>query len=118
MCETLEKLGHTVEGASSGARARALIDAEPFDLVLSDLRMPGMDGPELYETACARRPHLRDRFVFVTGDALTEKVARFLEEVKLPHLTKPFDMDRVRTVVSEFAPIEPTLRTAAGSESS
>ena len=114
MCESLGNLGHFTEGVTSGAAALERLKSEPFDLVLSDLRMPGMDGPELYESTCRSIPQLRHRFVFITGDTLTDSVTRFLDGVGLPHVDKPFDMETVRAVVGTFDPIEREARPIIG----
>lgn len=117
MCESLGKLGHSIVGVTSGKSALERLKSEIFDLVLSDLRMPGMDGPELYESACELNPGLRHRFVFITGDSLTGRVARFLDRVGLPHVDKPFDMETVRTVVDAFDPVDYDTRPKTGNPS-
>jgi len=114
ICESLAKLGHSTEGVTSGVAALERLKAEPFDLVISDLRMPGMDGPELYEAARELAPRLSHRFVFITGDSLTDRVTRFLDRVGLPHVDKPFDMETVRAVVGTFDPIEHQVRATTG----
>jgi len=110
MCESLQKLGHSIAGVTSGTSALERLKSETFDLILSDLRMPGMDGPELYESACALIPRLRHRFVFITGDSLTDRATRFLDRVGLPHVDKPFDLETVRAVVGAFEPIDHEAR--------
>jgi CheY-like chemotaxis protein len=102
MAESLEKLGHCVVGVTSGASALERLRSETFDVVLSDLRMQGMDGPELYRLACELQPRMRHRFVFITGDALADRVVRFLDGVELPQVNKPFDLETVRAVLRTF----------------
>jgi CheY-like chemotaxis protein len=113
MCESLGALGHSIVGVTSAASALEQLDCASFDLILSDLRMPGMDGAEFYESACEMRPALRDRFVFMTGDSMTSRAMRFLDRVGSPHIDKPFDMESVRAMVAAFEPIEQQARSQA-----
>jgi CheY-like chemotaxis protein len=92
---------HEVEIAANGVDALAAIDREPFDVILSDVRMPKLDGPGFYRELQRRHPELLDRVVFVTGDILGRETAAFLEHARVAHLTKPFDIKQVRRVVSE-----------------
>jgi two-component system, NarL family, response regulator NreC len=64
--------------------------AGPFDLVVTDLRMPEMDGPALYREAQLRG--YRVPFLFMTGDALRTDLRQFLERTGVPHLVKPFSV--------------------------
>jgi DNA-binding NtrC family response regulator len=115
MTEYLEKLGHCAVGVSSGASALERLRSETFDVVLSDLRMQGMDGPELYRLACELQPRMRHRFVFITGDALADRVVRFLDGVELPQVNKPFDLETVRAVLRTFEPVDREVRPKAES---
>lgn len=65
----LEKSGHSVTACADGLEALAAYEAAPdsFDLLLTDIVMPGMDGVELANRAKATRPHLK--IVFITGFA-------------------------------------------------
>ena len=54
LATTLGADGHTVDGARDGGEALALLALHPYDLVLSDLHMPHVDGPSLYETLQTR----------------------------------------------------------------
>jgi signal transduction histidine kinase/CheY-like chemotaxis protein len=114
VCESLGKLGHSAVGVTSGESALKRLRSEAFDLVLSDLRMPGMDGPELYESACRLVPQLQHRFVFITGDSLTNRVTRFLERVGLPQVNKPFDTAAIRSVIAAYEPIDRETGTETG----
>jgi two-component system NtrC family sensor kinase len=111
IAEILEEIvdgeGHVVELASNGRDALARLASGDFDLVLSDLIMPEMDGPALYRELRETRPHLADRLVFITGDTLSEAAQRFLAEAKRPVIEKPFIPDDVRAVVRGMLSAEP-----------
>ena len=108
MSDTLELAGHQVEIASNGAAALACLAKRRFDLVLSDIRMPGMDGPGLHRAIGERHPELARRVVFVTGDTLSPDTAAFVRDVGAPVVTKPFDLeDLLRTVNRVLALDEP-----------
>jgi CheY-like chemotaxis protein len=99
MRDTLELAGHHVEIASNGAAALGQLAQRPYDLVLSDIRMPEMDGPGLYRAIQERNPELARRFVFVTGDILSSETAAFVRGIGAPVVMKPFDLeDLTRTV--------------------
>ena len=100
----LTRDGHTVDAACDGTEALALLDRQPYDLVLSDLRMPRTDGPSLYETLRTRH-HFPVRFatklprvIFMTGNAAEH--ADFLRGTTDPILEKPFPLRVVRQMVS------------------
>ena len=90
---------HRVESAPNGVVALRMLQERGFDLILSDIRMPELDGPGLYREVARRHPELRQRFVFLTGDLLSPETLEFLEEARVPYLHKPFDLTEVRGVV-------------------
>jgi CheY-like chemotaxis protein len=100
--ETLSLDGHQVEAVNSGAAALTRILARDYDLVFSDMKMPGMSGAELYDEVARRRRGIERRFVFVTGDAMNPTTRQFLERTKAPSLTKPFDIDEIRRLVPQY----------------
>lgn len=95
--------GHTVDGARDGREALALLAHHPYDLVLSDLHVPRMDGPSLYETLQTRhRFPVRfatklPRVIFMTGNPAEH--TEFLRGTTDPILEKPFAMRIVRKMV-------------------
>jgi CheY-like chemotaxis protein len=101
LAEMLSAAGYRVDTATSGAAALDKLASRPFDTVLTDVRMPGVDGPALYRQAAQIRGGSRPAFVFMTGDALTGQTARFLEETPAPCLRKPFALDDVLRVLAE-----------------
>jgi CheY-like chemotaxis protein len=68
-------------------------------LVISDLRMPELDGPNLFRALRDRRPRFAGRIAFVTGDTMTGSLDGFLRETGLPVLEKPFTPAEARRLV-------------------
>ncbi|PSJ38755.1 hybrid sensor histidine kinase/response regulator [Allosphingosinicella deserti] len=99
-----ERAGYTVEIAASGWDAKARLEEADFDVIVSDLRMPGLDGPALFDWIASEKPHLLPRIGFVTGDTLSEAAARFVERCGRPIIEKPFSGESVRKLLAELVP--------------
>ncbi len=89
LAQLLQSAGLEVTVAGSGVAALSLLRAQDFDLILSDLRMPGLDGQQLHALLAAERPALLRRLAFVTGDSMSAKARRFLASAGRPTLEKP-----------------------------
>src|SRR5262249_55423589 len=85
-----EGAGYEVATAESGTVALELLHEAHFDAVVSDLRMPDMDGAALWRHVCERHPGLAGRLLFVTGDILSAEARSFLEASGCDGLEKPF----------------------------
>ena len=100
-----ERRGWAVEEAASGEDALALLEragpSATFDVVLCDLKMPGISGQELYTRLQRERPALAQRFIFATGDAGAPDVADFLGEVGVPVLEKPFELGALEILAQQ-----------------
>ena len=94
---------HTVDTVSDGTQALEVLRRTSYDLILSDVRMPYLDGPGLYRALERRLPDLCRRFVLMTGDVLSAEIQTFLEETGVPGLSKPFDRGEVRRVIQQIA---------------
>jgi CheY-like chemotaxis protein len=96
----LETAGHVVAVAEDGERGYAAIDAAQgrFDLVVSDIRMPGMDGIEMAKAAVRRFPGLR--VLLVTGYADQRERAADLNGVVVDIVQKPFTLAEIRDRVA------------------
>jgi CheY-like chemotaxis protein len=99
LVEVLQLDGHTVDTVSNGEAALRKLAAEGYDLILSDIRMPDLDGPTLYREIELRHPQLLRRFIFLTGDIMSPEISQFLEQIGVPYLRKPFTLEMVRAVV-------------------
>lgn len=90
--------GYEVDRAPDGREALQRVRGAAYGLIVSDIRMPDVDGPMLYRELVALDPGLARRVVFVTGDVLGEATRRFLDETGLGYLEKPFDLAAFRAL--------------------
>jgi two-component system NtrC family sensor kinase len=94
----------------SGVSALAAIEAEAFDLIFCDIRMPEMDGAALHRHLCAAHPEQAARMVFMTGDVLNRKGSLHAGIEGRPIIEKPFNPLDVRKLaarlVEDLGPIE------------
>jgi PAS domain S-box-containing protein len=97
--DVLQNDGHRVEVARSGRSAMEMIDKHRYDVILSDIRMPQMDGPGFYRTLSDQRPELISGLAFITGDTMSPKVKEFLDASERPYLEKPVMPRDVRELV-------------------
>jgi len=99
LTDLLKAQHEQVETAADGRAALERIAQADYDLILCDVRMPGMDGPDLYRTLGSTHPELLSRFVFLTGDTLNPESREFVQHTGAPCLGKPFDFDEVFRVI-------------------
>ena len=99
MVEMLATEGHEVDMARNGREALEKIAARSYDLIVSDLRMPELDGAGLYRELEQSRPTLLERFVFVSGTTEPQQYASFLEATHAPVLSKPFCLEDLERLV-------------------
>ncbi|MCH8285683.1 response regulator [candidate division KSB1 bacterium] len=85
-----------VDVASSGKKALTKLNKKGYDVIISDIKMPGkIDGINLYKELKKIKPGLEKRMIFTTGDIVSVKTQKFLEDVDNLYLKKPF-------LISEF----------------
>jgi len=89
MARRLLKLGHRVEQANDGQEALTKIDAFHFDLIVTDIYMPGVTGLDILERARAKDPHIQ--VVVVTASATLQNAIEALNKGAYGYLNKPFD---------------------------
>jgi len=82
-----------VDEAHNGNEAIARLGEENYSLIISDVRMPEMDGFGLLEWVKANRPDRAGHFLFVTGDAGSPELNQRVENIGVPVLRKPFNID-------------------------
>ena len=97
--------GHHVTLAKDGQAALDALLArsdEPCDLLISDVKMPGLSGPMLYETLCDTFPNLAKKTIFITGDIMSESTQEFLKTTGVPYLSKPFTVEDLRRRIADI----------------
>ena len=96
--EMLGLLGYKPCLCYSAREGLEKITETAFDLVLSDLRMPEIDGPAFYRMALEKDARLEKRFIFLTGDTVNEDTKTFLKATGKPFLAKPFRLASIEEV--------------------
>ena len=99
LAEILTSSGHRVVAVASGREALERLGGERFDVVLTDIRMPDVDGRALYREIERRWPERASQVVFVSGDTLTSALRAFVAQSGRPVIEKPFLPSEVRRVV-------------------
>jgi signal transduction histidine kinase/CheY-like chemotaxis protein len=104
IADVLEDEGMHVDVLLDGREALDRAARQSFDLVICDMKMPGLDGQHFYKSLERAGNPLRERFLFVTGDIIAAQSREFLERNHLPHVAKPFRVeeltDKVRGVLA------------------
>ena len=100
---TLTREGFQVDVAVNGEIALDMWRKKDYDLCISDIRTPRMNGIELYRQLKDENPVAVHRFIFTTGDTLSDNVKAFLEENGRPFLPKPFAPENLRAIVRKVS---------------
>ena len=90
---------HDVDTARDGVEALYRIEQRTYDLIISDLQMPNLDGRGLHDALRTRYGQALPRVIFVTAHGEADEYVPFLAETGDPVLTKPISVDDLRTLV-------------------
>ena len=93
--------GFEVDIAVNGDVAQDMLGEKDYDLCLIDIRMPVMNGKQLYQVILEKHPKLVKGTIFATGNMMDEYIKRFLELARRPFLLKPFTPDELKTIARE-----------------
>lgn len=105
VCEMLKTFGHRVRAAADGERALRLLAAHRFDILLTDVCLPGLSGLDLARQSRARQPDLNVVFCSGFGPALTAQI-----DFPAHTLQKPYDIEQLReTILQAGAGASPTV---------
>jgi PAS domain S-box-containing protein len=96
LVDALGTWGMEVTAATRGEEAVQKLEAGAFDVIVSDIRMPGLSGMDLYDWLKAHRPAMARRILYTTGDSFDAKTRTFLETNQVPYLGKPFDLKQLK----------------------
>ncbi len=95
--KVLESWGHTVQEASNGSKALEMVKGNPIDVIMTDLRMPGMTGLELLTAVKETRPDVD--VVVMTAYGSVEKAVEAMKVGAVDFVTKPVDLDQLEMVL-------------------
>ncbi|MCB0171413.1 MAG: GAF domain-containing protein [Anaerolineae bacterium] len=97
----LGRLGYTVDTAPNGKIGLEKLSANTYDLIICDVLMPDILGPDLYHRAIEQLPYLNQCFIFVTGNVVDPDTRIFLETSGSPWLAKPFLPEDIKRTIVE-----------------
>jgi signal transduction histidine kinase/ActR/RegA family two-component response regulator len=95
IADVLEDQGFAVAVLLDGREALERATHEIFDLVICDMKMPGLDGQHFFRSLARLGSPLAERFLFVTGDSIGPLTQAFLAQNNLPYLSKPFRVEEL-----------------------
>ncbi|MGH7530516.1 MAG: hybrid sensor histidine kinase/response regulator [Gemmatimonadales bacterium] len=99
----LKRRGIQAVGVGDGADALVALRDGRFDVIVSDVRMPGMSGREFLERLRGEYPEMLNRLIFATGDTFAPDTASLLREAGVPSLVKPYEFAKLETLLREVA---------------
>lgn len=101
--EVLQRGGYQADAVHQAENALEMLRSKSYDVVLSDLNMPGLDGRGVFELISREFPELVSRTGFVTGDTMGRSSQAFLKESRRPYLEKPVSPKELREFVAQLS---------------
>ena len=98
VCELLGALGHRAEGVGSGEHALVALERNSFDVLFTDVNLPGMSGIELAQQMNVRAPALKIIFASGYGAQISKNVGN--ASFSLP---KPYDIDQLQNILDNIS---------------
>ncbi len=94
---------HTIDTAGGAREALQKLEHRSYDILLLDLKMPGMDGQQLFQEIRRRWPDLARRVIFASGDTLHPDTRHFLDTSGCPCVDKPFKLEHLASAMEAIA---------------
>jgi signal transduction histidine kinase/ActR/RegA family two-component response regulator len=99
----LKRRGMHIIAVEDGGDALRVLRRERFDVIVSDVRMPGMSGGEFLERLRREHPAMVKRLIFTTGDTFAADTSSLLRDSGVPSLVKPYDFAKLEGVLRQVA---------------
>lgn len=93
--------GYDTDRASNGCEALEKVAAQDYDVIITNIRMPVLDGRAFYGQLCALDARLSQRVIFCTGDIADPTTQQFLAATGAPVVFKPFSLSILLEVVAQ-----------------
>jgi CheY-like chemotaxis protein len=101
--KVLTQSGHSVDTIDDASKALDKLSAGvSYDVILTDARMPGMSGTEMYSRILEKTPEMKNRIIFITGDVMGLDIKSFLVQNNLSYLAKPFDIEALKEKINSI----------------
>jgi CheY-like chemotaxis protein len=100
--DLLNSEGYRVNTAKTGEEALRKIKKDDYDIVFCDLKMPGIDGQQIYKYIQEEKPRLASKVVFSTGAIASLETKEFFQKTKNRVLAKPFNLSELKKMVIEM----------------
>jgi CheY-like chemotaxis protein len=98
----VQQAGYAVDSASDGQAGLDRLEEQTYDVIVCDLRMPGMDGVTFYREVERRNPAAARRIVLMTAHVRSDEYMDFLRGVHAPVLNKSFPLDEFRSTLARM----------------
>jgi two-component system response regulator AtoC len=108
----LTDLGYRVLQAASGREALDIVNRDEVDLVLTDLRMPGLTGRELLQEIKRARPTLP--VILMTAYSTVKDAVQVIKEGAFDYVAKPFEMDELTATIENALRLYDVITTRPG----
>lgn len=95
----LGRAGYGVESCHSGEKALALLKKQPFELIISDLFLPGVSGIDILKQV--KEEHPQTCVILITGNASAETAVEAMKEGAFDYITKPFNFEKLKLQVAK-----------------
>jgi CheY-like chemotaxis protein len=102
LIQLLSRKGHKVEAVDNGNDAMEMLNRTDYDLILLDIKLPGISGSEVYEHIKAKDRELAKKVIFITGDIMGADTKDFLGNTGIPRITKPFDIQKLSAEIESY----------------
>lgn len=116
LTDFLSDIGYHVQTAPDGETALSLARENPFDLIITDIRMPGMSGIELIHSIRELNLDLDTNFIVITGYSSIEAGIAAMKEGAYDYISKPFNLEEMRVVVERALERQNLMREAKEKE--
>jgi len=97
----LQRTGHSVDTARDGQVALRMLRQRHYDCVVTDVKMPGVDGTALHQAIRESDPRLASTFIFISGDTVSPETREYLSEAERPYLAKPFKLEDLESLLQQ-----------------
>jgi CheY-like chemotaxis protein len=92
--------GHKVEIIDNGDEAMEKLGSEDYDVILLDIKLPGMNGIDIYRQLKKKDKSKAGKVIFITGDVMAKDTMAFLSRTKAPYIAKPFDAEQLKREIA------------------